>query len=402
MKKELINEILRIKVLSNYDSKNTFTENENIISERYGSEYIKDAEVLAKDAKFLKGLESELPGIISKIGSLGPKGSLKTAEDIIFALKTSSLSAADLGKLNFGVMRNSKNPSLRKTASEFIVSQKTFSKNFSSGTAASRLQKLKDLNPNLSDDIIKDLHIANELRIKKTPKPITKPTDDLIGGGKNIDRAVDANRVSQNVTVNIGTPVGGEQFIKTYGKDFDDFARTNGHSNMNDWMKTDPDGAYLAIKNNKTKGIFGKIINWGKRRIKRKVLWGLAKIAGISVGVWWLFFKNDGFTIEDEDGGDGGDGKTDDGKVKIGGGEITDNEGNKYKECENTYYKGCVNKKGNTDIQKAQDCLGVTPNGFFNQETEDALMKKINKKSFSLSDLDDICAKSYGGGSFSA
>jgi hypothetical protein len=44
--------------------------------------------------------------------------------------------------------------------------------------------------------------------------------------------------------------------------------------------------------------------------------------------------------------------------------------------------------------------LGVTPNGFFNQETEDALKNKINKKSFTSSDMSAICAKSYGGGSF--
>ena len=52
------------------------------------------------------------------------------------------------------------------------------------------------------------------------------------------------------------------------------------------------------------------------------------------------------------------------------------------------------------NIKKAQDCLGVTPNGFFNQETEDALKNKINKKSFTSSDMSAICAKSYGGGSF--
>jgi hypothetical protein len=206
-----------------------------------------------------------------------------------------------------------------------------------------------------------------------------------------------------------------DEFARTYSKDFDEFARNNGHDNFKKWMSVDEEGAMRSLYENgrKGKGIFGKLVNWGKRRLKWRFLWSLAKIAGVSWLAWYLFFKKDGFSVEcdggthfeegkgcvpDKTGGDQGGGDQ-------GGGQdntkvITDNEGNKYQECTDIYYKGCVNKPGSTDIKKVQDCLGVTPNGFFNQETEDALYKKINKKSFSASDIPTICARSSGSSVF--
>ena len=94
MKKELINEVLRMKLLSNYDTKNTFDENSEIILERT------TLNTLAKDARYLEALSKELDDILKITGPLGAKGMLKNADDIIFALKTGSMSVADLGKLN--------------------------------------------------------------------------------------------------------------------------------------------------------------------------------------------------------------------------------------------------------------------------------------------------------------
>lgn len=405
MKKELLNEILKFKLLSKYETKNTFTENVNGILEQKGA-----LQSLAKDTKYLKNLESELPLILKKTGPLGPGGTLKTVDDVMLALKTSSISVANLGKLNFGILRTSKNPSLRKTAAEWVVSQKTFGKTFSSGNSIERLTRLKQLNPNMSDDIIRDLHVANELRLKnlgKSGKNLTKKSK----GAEAVSKK--GQNVSQTVTVNVNTAKEAEQFAKTYGRDFDDLAKQNGHSNFESWMRQSPDDAYRAMRNQSKsgKGVFGKIVDWGKKSIKWRTLWGLAKIAGVSYLVWWAFFKEDGFKVECETGehfeeGKGciADKKTDNDKIEGGGGgggdTIVDSEGNKYQECESPYYKGCVNKKGNTDIKEVQDCLGVTPNGFFNKETEDALYNKINKKSFSPSDISTICAKSYGSSGF--
>jgi hypothetical protein len=151
-------------------------------------------------------------------------------------------------------------------------------------------------------------------------------------------------------------------------------------------------------------GIGRRILNWAKKIITWKAIVGILKITGIGLTLWAVYslFTSKGWKVKDDD-------KIDDDDVKIddddkGGGDkgvLIDVDGNKYIECTPPYYKGCVAKKGNDDIRKAQDCLGVTPNGFFNKETEDALFKKINKKSFSPSDMPSICATSYGASRFS-
>lgn len=457
MKKELINEILRIQVLSNYDTKNTFTENQGVILERT------TAKTLAQDARYLEALRMELDDILRTTGALGAKGMFKTADDVIFALKNQSMSVADLGKLNRSILKNSKNPTLRKTAAGWVVSTETFSKAFSSGTATQRLAKLKELNPNMSDDMLKDLHAANELRLKnlgksgKGPKPKTgggktgtgKTGGDIggeIGGGTKIGGGTGGTKIGGgtggakqgdtiiNQTFHIDGKTFknqdeyvkylnqyGDDFARQNGRYFDDFAKQNGHDNWISWMRKDPDEATRAwIKEGRSgKGVFAKFVNWGKRTITWKGLWGLAKLAAIGYGIWWLydaFKKEDIDTICDEQGmcwagqgkgclpckkeDDDDDDDDNDKDTGGGGGGIVDNQGNKYIECDPPFYKGCVGKKGNTDIQKAQECLGVTPNGFFNQETEDALYKKINKKNFSSSDMSNICARSLGSSGF--
>lgn len=438
MKKELINEILRIKVLSGYDTQNTLTENTEIILERT------TFKTLAKDARYLESLAPELDDILKMTGPLGAKGMFKNADDVIFALKNGSMSSADLGKLNHAILKTSKNPALKRTAANWVVSTPTFMKGFSSGTAVERLAKLKEFNPNMSDDMIKQLHTANELRLKnlgksgknvKGVKSAGQGTKEVGQGTKEVGQGTKQSETVINQTFHIGGEGGakafrnqeeyvrymnqyGDEFAKTYGRDLDDLARANGHENFRKWMRVDEEGALNAIKTESKagRGTFGKLIDWTKRVFKWKTLWGLAKIAGVSWLAWYLFFKKDGFKVECESGthwgGEGigcipdkktdDDNKDDDNKDEGGGGEggTIGPDGNKYIECTAPYYKGCVGQKGDENIKKAQDCLGVTPNGFFTQETEDALYKKINKKSFSPSDLPTICAKSSGSSLF--
>jgi hypothetical protein len=386
MKKELINEILTFKLLSKYETKNTFTENVNVMIEQKGA--LKS---------LIKNIEPELAAILKKTGPLGPGGTLKTVDDVIFALKTKSLTPINKGKLYAEILKSSKNRSLKEAAAELIVNQKSFIDNLSSGTAAERLFKIKSKNPNLSDEVVRTLHKANEKRIlrsikqtRKTLKP-PKPSPNQI---------INNNYIFPNPTLI-------DDYVRNYKGNIDDFAKQNGHSSMSNWMKNDPSDVYRVVSSEgkSGKGIFSKLINWGGRVIKMRTLWGLAKIAGVSWLVWWAFFKEDGFKIQCEPGEHEendrcvADKKTDDAKFegRTKSDTIVDSEGNQYQECEAPYYKGCVNKKGNSDIKKVQDCLGVTPNGFFNKETEDALYNKINKKSFSPSDISTICAKQYGG-----
>jgi hypothetical protein len=411
---------------------------ESIINENLSAEAGGLAKIIKQGGAEAKVLEKELEAILPTIkGGLGAKGAqLKTIEDLLFAIKSDSLSVADMGALNFSILKRGKlKPNLLDEIAKDVVNQKTFIGKYSKGTPASRLAELKLANPKLAKEnpaVINRIHQANELRLKNLGKDVkggedvlqqTKNFDDVGQGAKNFD---DASRGSQNVSQNVTVNIGGsgirdekqflkqygpeiDDFYRTYGKEADDLARKNGHTSFAEWMAKDADGAMNRVREESKsgKGLWGRFIDWGKRRIKWKALWGLAKIAGVAYGVWWLFFKKDGFKVECPTGQhfEEGKGCVSDGGGGGGGGggnntvtpeKITDNEGKTYTECSSPYYKGCVGKKGDDNIKKAQDCLGVTPNGFFNQETEDALVKKINKKSFSPADLPTICARSLG------
>ena len=427
MEKQLINEILRIKLLSNYDTKNTFSENSEMIIERTS------LKTLAKDARYLDALFLELDDILKMTGPLGTKGMLKNADDVIFALKNQSISVADLGKLNRAVLKTSKNPALRKSAAGWVVSTETYAKAFSSGTATERLARLKTKNPNMADDMIKDLHTANELRLTNLGKS-GKGGKTVVQGGKTGGQGgKTGGKAGGNVIVNVGNvntniknmskaeiryakqlEEYSETLWKATGKDADELARKNKFKDFEDWGRKDPEGMLRVIQSETRSGtgFFARLFSKGRRWA---TVWSIVKWGALAVGAYWLYKQLFSGSNEcaDEPGTHMVEGKgcvpneppkptptpdvdpvvTDTTTVKGGGGES-------YIECEPPYYKGCIGKKGDDNIKKAQDCLGVTPNGFFNQETEDALKNKINKKSFTPSDMSAICAKSYGGGSF--
>ena len=419
MEKQLINEILRIKLLSNYDTKNTFSENSEIIIERT------TLKTLAKDTRYLEALYLELDDILKMTGPLGAKGMFKTADDVIFALKNQSMSVADFGKLNRGVLKTSKNPVLRKSAAGWVVSTETFSKAFSSGTATERLAKLKSKNPNMSDDLLRDLHTANELRLTnlgKSGKNIGQGGKTVGQGGKTGGQGgknININNINNNsnnfihsVEYTRELNKYADDWMRTTGKDADELARNNNFKNFEDWGRRDPEGMIRVMESEARtgKGFFGRAFAKGRRWA---TVWSIVKWGALAVGAYWLYKQLFSGSNEcaDEPGTHMVEGVgcvpneppkptpdvdpvvTDTTTNQGGGGE-------KYIECEPPYYKGCIGKKGDDNIKKAQDCLGVTPNGFFNQETEDALKNKINKKSFTSSDMSAICAKSYGGGSF--
>ncbi len=444
MKKEIIEEVLRMKLLSNYDNKSTLTENTKVIMENLPQ----DAAKVARTADDIARIERELLQTSGKeLGSALEAGAktkkltvttvknvtLRNTDDILKALERGLLSRAEAGKVYWTAFRNSNDAKLLMAISDRMMGNKEFVRQYGSlnkeaflrmvqkdfKVGPKQAQSLWKANGRRLSSIAKDVEVGVETGAK-VGKELGQGGKELGQGSKTVDKSI-------NITIDMGngqrrTIKNGEEYVRylddeaeafgrTYGKDFDDLAKNNGHDNFKKWMSVDEEGAMRALSENgkKGKGIFGKIINWGKRRLKWRFLWSLAKIAGVSWLAWYLFFKKDGFEVECDEGshfeegkgcvpdktGGGGSGGTNtggSGDTKV----ITDNEGNKYQECVDIYYKGCVNKSGNTDIKKAQNCLGVTPNGFFNQETEDALYRKINKKSFSASDLPNICARSLG------
>jgi hypothetical protein len=68
-----------------------------------------------------------------------------------------------------------------------------------------------------------------------------------------------------------------------------------------------------------------------------------------------------------------------------------------FKECSGIYYKGCKDRVGEDYIIQAQDCLGVEITGLFDKATEDALYRKIEKRTFKPEEIKVICAPSKSG-----
>jgi hypothetical protein len=73
-------------------------------------------------------------------------------------------------------------------------------------------------------------------------------------------------------------------------------------------------------------------------------------------------------------------------KVNTGGQQRS---GSKYQLCSGTYKKGCRDNEG--IISKVQGCLGLGVDGKFGPKTEEAIYSKLNRNSFTKSDVDTLC-----------
>jgi len=430
MEKEILNEILRIRLLSNYDMKSTLTENEEIILKEGKGETvvntIKTVDDIAKiERQMLKASENELRTALNqgkKLTIMGKDGItlFKTTDEIIGALKAGKLAPAEAGKVYRNAFRNTTDPKLLKGIADKTVEGTSFiSKygNLNKSDFISRVTRDMKIGPQQAEALFK----SNTKRLS-----IIGNAGENLGKNLGKNTGKNAGKNSQNINININNNVKNmsnaeyakyldgyaDDLFRTTGQDADDFARNSGFKNFEDWGRRDPDG-FVRVVESETRsgrGFFGRLFSKGRRWA---TVWSIVKWGALAVGAYWLYKKLFGDDAVDpcDPGTHMVEGKgclpntdpkpepepvvTDTTTIKGGGGG-----GENYIECEPPYYKGCIGKKGDDNIKKAQDCLGVTPNGFFNQETEDALKNKINKKSFTSSDMSAICAKSYGGGSF--
>jgi hypothetical protein len=413
MEKEILNEILRIRLLSNYDMKSTLTENKEIILERSGVRNISKIE-----RTLLSASENELRTALNqgkKLTITAKDGItlLKTTDEIIGALKAGKLAPAEAGKVYRNAFRNTTDIKLLQGIADKTVEGTSF------------ISKYGNLNKSeFISRVTRDMKIGPQ-QAEALFKANTKRLSNLGNVGKNTGKNTGKN--SQNINININNNVKNmsnaeyakyldgyaDDLYKATGKDADELARKYKFKNFEDWGRRDPDGLVRVIESEtrSNTGFFGRLFSKGRRWA---TVWSIVKWGALAVGAYWLYKKLFGDDAVDpcDPGTHMVEGKgclpdtdpkpepepvvTDTTTIKGGGG----GGGENYIECEPPYYKGCIGKKGDDNIKKAQDCLGVTPNGFFNQETEDALKNKINKKSFTSSDMSAICAKSYGGGSF--
>jgi hypothetical protein len=436
MDKKLLEEIERIKLISGYSLKSTLTENKNIIL----SEGLKDTSKALfvgtkADAAAIRALANEIhivPSFLPTLKTLNfarfggitrmDGKVLKNSDEIFKALKAGELTVQNAGRVYREVFRATTDPVLLKAIAEHTVTGSAFIRNYGVLTKSLFIERtMRDMN--IGKKQAEALWNANRL-LNKGAKVVDKGAKVVDKGVKVVDKGVKVGgKTGGNVIVNINNMSKAEirqakqlqdysdNLWKIYGKDADELARKNKFNNFDDWGSRDPGGLarFAESETRSGTGFFGRLFSKGRRWA---TVWSIVKWGALAYGAYWLYKKLFGDDAVDpcDPGTHMVEGKgcipneedpvippvvTDTTTVKGGGGG-----GEGYIECDEPYYKGCVGKKGDDTIKKAQDCLGVTPNGFFNQETEDALKNKINKKSFTSSDMSAICASSYGGGSF--
>ena len=444
MDKKILEEIERIKLISGYSLKSTLTENINILLEKAILTVAN-----AVDPAVVKGLKNvmhDTPGFLATLKNINftqfggitrMDGTiLKNSDEILKALKSGKLTVQESGKVYRGVFRATTDPATLKAIAESTVLNSSFVRKYGVLTKSVFIERtMKQMK--IGQKQAEALWNANRL-LNKGAKNVGQGAKvggqgAKVGGqgakvgGKG---AKVGGKTGGNVIVNVNTNIKNmskaeirqakmlEEYSETLwrstGQNADELARKYKFKNFEEWGRKDPEGMLRVIQSETRsgKGFFARLFSKGRRWA---TVWSIVKWGALAVGAYWLYKQLFSGSNEcaDEPGTKMVEGVgcvpieppkptptpdvdpvvTDTTTVKGGGGES-------YIECEPPYYKGCIGKKGDDNIKKAQDCLGVTPNGFFNQETEDALKNKINKKSFTPSDMSAICAKSYGGGSF--
>ena len=381
---------------------------------------------------------------------------LKTSEEIFKALKSGQLTVQNAGKVYREVFRATTDPVLLKAIAKNTVTGSAFIRDYGVLTKAVFIERTMN-QMKIGQKQAEALWDANRLLNKASKnvdqgakivgqggkdggKVVGKDGGQVIGkdggqvvgkdGGnihitlnnnnKNISKIKQTQTQAQKIKV-LEAEAKQTKMLQDYsetlwkatGQNADELARKYKFKNFEDWGRNDMDGMVRVMESETRSGtgFFGRLFSKGRRWA---TVWSIVKWGALALGAYWLYKKlfGDDAVNPCDPGSHMVEGKgcipdvdpdpvdpdpvvTDTTTAEGGGGG-----GEKYIECDEPYYKGCVGKKGDNTIKKAQDCLGVTPNGFFNQETEDALKNKINKKSFTSSDMSAICASSYGGGSF--
>lgn len=409
MKKELLEEIRRIKFISNYNSEFTSEENKQTLIEQGFRSIIRDTSQLrGLMSDIEKVLSSEIKGGVFKTKDLK---TLKTADEVIDALRLGKLAPAEQGRLSWNIFRKTDNPVIMKAVAEDAVQSKTFIQKYGSLDKQTFVNRLKDkykLNSKQAEELWK----ANSRRISSSTKKIedlkTAREAAKVRRAKRAEAALqeteEAARKSNVSVEEVESTL--NSLNRSERRWFENWKKINKIENFEVYIQNRGNFERLLSDFRSRGGIWNKVFKWGKRTVLFSGLIALSKfLIGMGLlgfGVWWLYdqFKKIGWDVDDCEPGYYY--KKGVGCIKRGGGDEEDedegdeeDEEDKYVECDTLYKKGCKNKKGNIDIMKAQECLKVTPTGLFDQATEDALFKKINKRTFTKDDLTTICSKGF-------
>jgi len=372
---KLINEEIRIfKLISNYDTSKTLTDNENALNESRG--YIKNlAKMLEtekaflnsifKEAKFTKYLENGK--ILDKFGN-----ELKSIDEVIRAIKDGNMKGKDLAKFNFAVYKTTGNTTLKQSIIKDIISEVGFAEKYINIGEKEFIKDLKKLG--YTDDEAKKL--INEF--KKTE------------AGKNAETARKKFEFDQKT--------------EKQKQDFDtkiDHAKAEKEINqkrleLQRIKDSSPSKVKVFLETN---GVVRFVKNLGKWVIGNKWFWILGGGTLAGYWMWRNWAKVQGYVEDlldpwDETSGD--DGAVADGAVagvSVPGGGADEEKPIVYKNCSpnGPFKKGCKDYLGgDKEITALQQVLGLPTTGEFDTTLENEVIARYGSDTLTRDELDSI------------
>lgn len=387
--KILLEELNRIKFISNYSLDKTSVENKKNISENYRNLF-RDFLETTRGTEVVRGeLESIVKqgGVeIKTISSPISAGKVLTkTSDILKALKEGRLAESSVADLKSLMMKNTSDKNLMKAIAEDVVYSEKFINDYA----------------HLSDSQIRD-KLRNSMKLPKD----SEQTRAILNAheaklAEDARKAEELRRRDEDPLRNPESePYKSEKEWKSYEnmkspqERVGEFRRRYSKTQIARDAKSAPKKLFESLKK------AGLLIWKGGKWVISNALWILI-FGGMAYAIWknWSaitgVFKDcgDGMVEDPNTGECVKAGTSDDGD---GGNKITDDQGNTYEPCTGVYKIGCVTSDGKKEngidyISQAQECLGLSPTGMFNKELENKLNDKINKRSFTKADLSLIC-----------
>jgi hypothetical protein len=390
----LSEEIKRMRLFTNYDSRKTLTENEIILNEQIGT-FLKD--LVKTDAAIERAAIRDLDAGFGAIkgGITDTKGIvLRDADEVMRAVKAGTLAPAELGKVNKVLFKNTTNSVVKQAIAKDLASSTTFATKYATKSEAEALLMLeaKGYTKSEAKMIVNEYKNSGKAfkggkitktKITKNRKPPVKPRP------KNLKPIKGKPTMWQRFKTKIVGMTRGKIFkyllaagglylvwrwwMDEGSKPFPDCLSKN--IPTEDLQKMGEEGLeYILITDTGNSAIDKN--GGGKFFDDKKFVTGNDKYTG----TWSDTDSGIVITINGTDYAMSCEGIVE--EVTCPEGQSWDGEkcvpsggdgGTTWTNCTSfPYKKGCKND----DIKKIQDCLGITSDGKFGSDTEKALKSK--------------------------
>lgn len=415
MKKQLLEEINRFKLLSGYNNTATLTENLNVIviKEGIGTDIAllfkaggAEAKVAARELEVI--MKNELKGGVTILDGSGKViGNTKSAVEVFDAIKLGRLAPAELGRVQMQLFKQTSEPAIKAAAATDIALTKSSILKLATKEEKAALQGLIDKGMAQKDaELIIETYKRNNGKFNLTTDEARKLADEIGHGGTGRVTKVDPDPINPDPIKNPDPGKLKEKFKANWKKIFGYAAGIGGLS----WLAW-----YLFLKDNNqvaqclllcaTKEELESLNQTGTKDavITKKSVGNLfadtngGLVFGLDNGK--VTTGNGQYEGEYECTADGIQVEFDEATFTIKGCKgpeenkknETDNGGGggtKWRDCSGTYTQGCKSEV----IRKVQGCLGgLVKDAKFGPRTNAALQSKGFSDGFKDSDVETIC-----------